>query len=159
VTDMSGMFRSADAFNQDIGGWDSSSVMDMRWMFYYASAFDQDIGGWDVTALTDAESMFENTKLSTPNYDALLIGWDTQTLQAHVNFSGGDSNYCVGEAARSNMIAADSWVITDGGKDCTEPEIEVIGSGVTITNGDITPSIADDTDFGSIILGGSSSKI
>jgi hypothetical protein len=34
------------------------------------------------------------------------------------------------------------------------PEIDVQGNGTSITNGDTTPSTADDTDFGSITLGG-----
>jgi hypothetical protein len=123
-------------------------------MFYHAGVIDQDIGDWDVTALLDANNMFFGVKLSTVNYDALLIGWDAQTLQNDVTFNGGNSTYCAGEAARTHMMTAYDWTIVDGGKDCTQPEIEVFGMGVPITDGDTTPSTSDGTDFGTMTLGG-----
>jgi hypothetical protein len=36
-----------------------------------------------------------------------------------VTFGGGNSNYCLGESARTTIISTYSWTITDGGKDCT----------------------------------------
>jgi len=33
-------------------------------------------------------NMFNGATLSTANYDALLIGWEAQTLQPNVNFHG-----------------------------------------------------------------------
>jgi LPXTG-site transpeptidase (sortase) family protein len=118
VTDMSSMFYQATGFNQDIGSWYTGNVTDMSSMFRGATAFDQDLGSWDVTSLTDATNMFNGVTLSTTNYDPLLMGWDSQTLQSGVVFDGGNSNYCLGEAARSNMISSDNWTITDGGKNC-----------------------------------------
>jgi len=118
VTNMYAMFYNAAAFNQNIGGWNTANVTNMYAMFTGAAAFDQDIGGWGVGAVTDANFMFLGATLSTANYDALLIGWNAQTLQNGVAFSGGASAYCLGENARANMGSSDSWIISDGGKNC-----------------------------------------
>ncbi|MFW5713574.1 MAG: BspA family leucine-rich repeat surface protein, partial [Brevefilum sp.] len=108
-----------NAFNQDISGWNTSSVTDMSDMFHNASAFDQNLGDWTVTALTAANGMFDGVALSTVNYDPLLIGWNAQALQTGVTFSGGNSIYCLGESARDNMEDIYGWEITDGGMNCS----------------------------------------
>ncbi|WP_170309806.1 BspA family leucine-rich repeat surface protein, partial [Seonamhaeicola maritimus] len=115
VNNMRYMFMLASAFNQDIGAWNVANVTDMEAMFAWAYAFDQDLGNWNVSNLTNATDMFLEATLSIPNYDSLLIGWDAQNLLSTVNFHGGFSKYCLGEAARANMIASDGWTIVDGG--------------------------------------------
>ena len=116
VTDLSRMFEDTSSFNQPIGGWDVSHVTDMTGMFWGATSFNQPIGGWNVTQVADMSIMFNNVTLSQPNYDALLTGWNGQALQTGVTFSGGNSKYCAGESARSHLISADGWTISDGGK-------------------------------------------
>ncbi len=118
VTNMRGMFEGASNFNGNISTWDTSSVSEIWNMFKNATSFDQDLGGWDVADVTNAYEMFNGVTLSTSNYDSLLIGWNSQLLQNSVYFDGGNSLYCAGTSARSNMISSDSWIITDGGGGC-----------------------------------------
>ncbi|MGB3344275.1 MAG: BspA family leucine-rich repeat surface protein, partial [Aequorivita sp.] len=117
VTDMRNMFEHAFVFNQDIGTWNVGNVTNMEWMFTDASAFNQNIGNWNVGNVTNMIFMFRGVTLSTANYDALLNGWNTQVLKNNVDFHGGNSQYCNGEAARANIISTFGWTITDGGLD------------------------------------------
>lgn len=140
VTHMNGMFAYAAAFDQPIGGWTTSSLRAANSMFISATAFDQNLGGWDVAELSFADDMFENAGLSTANYDALLIGWQAQSLQSYVTFVAGNSTYCDGEAARQAMINTDNWIITDGGKFCQADHF-------VITVKTDNPGASSDTQF------------
>ena len=148
VIDMSFMFFNASSFNQDIGTWNVGNVGDMTGMFANASRFNQDLGSWNVANVTDMFFMFNGITLTTENYDALLIGWNTLSLQNGVTFDGGNSKYCHGKLARENIINSYGWTIIDGGllnppvAICKNITIELDASG----NATIT---ADDVDDGS----------
>lgn len=118
VTSMAGMFNGASSFNQNIGGWTTTSLQNTSIMFQSATVFNQNLGSWNVTSLTNATNMFNNITLSTTNYDALLVGWESQSVQNNVTFSGGNSTYTsagAGGTARAALIADHTWTITDGG--------------------------------------------
>jgi surface protein len=124
VTFMGSMFWLATSFNKPIGSWNVSKVTSMQTMFLDASAFNQPIGSWNVSNVTNMTNMFLNSKLSTENYDATLIGWASKgvnggVLKSDVIFNGGSSNYCNGLAARNYLINTYKWVITDGGVNCS----------------------------------------
>ena len=53
------MFCLASAFNGNISGWDTSSVIDMDSMFYGASSFNQDLSGWCVELIPYKPSNFD----------------------------------------------------------------------------------------------------
>jgi surface protein len=76
VTDTRRMFNGAENFNQDISGWDVSSVTNMNRMFNVAKKFNQDIGGWDVSNVTDMAYMFSFG--NSFNYD--IGSWDTGSV-------------------------------------------------------------------------------
>ena len=76
ITDMTGMFENAAAFNQNIGNWDTSSVTVMAGVFLGAAAFNQDIGNWNTSSVTDMFNMFRGA--TSFNQD---IGvWDTSNV-------------------------------------------------------------------------------
>jgi len=158
VMNFSRMFRNAPS-NPNVTNWDTSSAANTSLMFNNATSFDQDLSGWDVTSLTNAVSMLNLTTLSTSNYDALLNSWNAQTLQNGVSFHAGNATYCTGEASRTNMIASDSWSITDGGLDCsganqTPTDIQIDGGNSdtqdenTATNTNIGTLTTTDSDGG-----------
>ncbi|WP_430967357.1 BspA family leucine-rich repeat surface protein [Spongiimicrobium sp. 2-473A-2-J] len=147
VSNMDGMFRNTGFFNQDIGLWNVSNVTSMRVMFQGATSFNQNLGSWDVSNVSNMTQMFSGIALNIENYDALLLGWNNLNLQPNVSFDGGNSQYCLGEAARQNMIDNDGWGITDGGAETEFPiitcpaDILVQSSsvfGVTVTLADPT---------------------
>ena len=122
VTDMDNMFScsySTCAFNGDISQWNTALVTNMSKMFTCfdsACAFNGNISQWDVAAVTDMARMFEGITLSTENYDALLQGWGSQSLQSGVIFDGGDSQYSSSaQSSRDALVNSYGWTVTDGG--------------------------------------------
>jgi hypothetical protein len=115
VTAMISMFARS-SFTGDLSRWDTSQLRNADSMFWQA-AFDGDVSAWDISSATEMRDMFLESALSTPNYDALLIGWARQTPQPDVLFDASAS-YSAGAAAtaRSKLINNDGWRITDGGQ-------------------------------------------
>ncbi|WP_422107519.1 BspA family leucine-rich repeat surface protein [Winogradskyella sp.] len=129
VTNMDSMFENALAFNQPLNTWNVSSVTNMNEMFSGATAFDQELGNWDLTSVTTMTFMFSGVTLSLSNYDATLIGWQTDSsgtpgdatddVPSGITFDGGSSTYCHSLGHRQDLIDNKGWMISDGGLECT----------------------------------------
>lgn len=144
VRDMSYMFGSG-LFNQDLSNWDVSNVTDMSFMFYATyfskditgwnvsnvanmesmlnqSNFDYDISNWNVSNVNNMKNMLDDCGLSDDNYNKILMGWSQLPfLQNGVELGAIDSQYCLAENARADLIANHDWIITDSGKACIDP--------------------------------------
>jgi surface protein len=109
------MFEAAASFNQDLSNWDTSSITGMADMFFGATSFDQNLGSWDIAQVGDMSDMFTNSGLSTENYDAMLHGWASQSVQSGVAFGVGATQYCTAGTSRTGLITNHNWTISDGG--------------------------------------------
>jgi len=117
VETMDGMFILASMANPDTSNWNTSLVTNMQNMFHTALLANPDTSHWDVSSTGSMNSMFYGVTLPTIDYEAMLIGFNNQTLQSNVGFHGGFSQYCsfIAQTARADMVANDAWNIIDGG--------------------------------------------
>jgi len=125
VTTMEQMFDGASSFNQDISSWNTSGVTTMEQMFKNATSFNQDLGSWNISQLgasifpLTAAQMFDNTNLSTTNYDNILIGWAAQapSIQSGVTLGAAGINRTSASAsAYTTLTTTYGWTINDAGQ-------------------------------------------
>jgi surface protein len=145
ATTFSSMFRNASSFDRDLSQWQTTSATDMTGMFYVATSFNYDVNDWDMSNVTDIDNMFRNANAfnkplnnwnigsvtlatsfmlsktfnnySSANYDSLLIGWASQTVQPNLSISFGTIKRTAASTAAKLILtsAPNNWTITDGG--------------------------------------------
>ena len=119
--DAAGMFQDCSSLTGTGGNimyWDMSSVTGMNFMLAGCTSLDPDLSNWNVSSIENAEGFMSGAGLSTMNYDRILSGWSSQSVQSGVNISFGDTRYSQesGEVFRDLLTSASTgWNISDGG--------------------------------------------
>lgn len=88
ATNIGGMFRSNNGFNQDLSGWDVSNCTKFNHVFAGSSSFNHDISNWDMGSAVTVHAMF-----SSNNFNGDITGWTFSSAIKDVSwiFAGNSS--------------------------------------------------------------------
>jgi hypothetical protein len=117
----SGMFRGGITGILDVSNWTLNSVSNISMGGMFRGIGSEKLIGlstWNIEKVTNFNDFLRETKISTSEYDDLLIAWDAQNPVDSLTPNFGTSNYTSGssaETARASLISTDLWTITDGG--------------------------------------------
>ena len=107
----------------DVSNWNTSSVNQALGVFQGCSGLTSIVGveDWAITGLNstnDLNAFLTVGKMTTAQYDNLLVKWQSQDPFNGMTPSFGASTYTGGSAAataRQDLIDIDGWSISDGG--------------------------------------------
>ncbi len=101
--------------------WDVSNISDFTRAFEGATVFDTNLGGWDINNANSISGIFNNSGLSSTNYDAILEGWaNNPNTPNDLQLGAAGVQYCAAEADRTFLDIDKNWGISDGGQGCND---------------------------------------
>ena len=124
VDNMASMFQNCSGLTSiDVSSFNTSSVANMSQMFTGCNGLTSIVGveDFDITGLNstgDLNNFLTVGKMTTAQYDNLLVKWEAQDPFNGMTPSFGASKYTGGGAAataRQDLIDIDGWSISDGG--------------------------------------------
>jgi len=122
VTTMSEMFRGTASFNGNISSWNIANVESLNAFLRSNEIFNQDLSSWNFVKVDDFTNfMFNNTDMTTANYNALLVQILATNSKTGKSFHGGDAiSTGDGDTAKATLTRAigdnggQGWTIVDG---------------------------------------------
>ena len=124
VTSLYQVFYSANAFNQEIGGWNVAQLTSFSYVFA-GSSFNRDIGLWNVASATALDHMFS----STPAFNQNIASWNVASVAnffsmfhsagATFNHNIGAWNLSSATDLRYMFSSGARWVASAVGSTCT----------------------------------------
>ena len=123
ITTMNSTFQNCANFTgQGLSTWNTHNVTSMNSMLNQCVKFNQNLSGWNISSLIDATNMLNDTSMSVQNYSLLLYQWAAQIplIQLGVSFGASNlkySNFAV--SARALLTGTYNWTITDAGIDAS----------------------------------------
>jgi len=116
-------FRNNDELiSIDTTGWVTTAMTTLNTMFESCAVLEEVIGmeDWDISGVSSFLNMLVTSQICTERYDAVLIGWEAQSVVPSLTVEFGGSKYTAGgaaEAARTALEASPNfWTINDGGE-------------------------------------------
>lgn len=76
TTNIGGLFYSASTFNQNINGWDISSVVNLTYLFMMCSAFNQPLDQWNTSSVTNMKGVFSQAVA----FNQDISSWNTANV-------------------------------------------------------------------------------
>ncbi len=111
------MFSDAINFKQDISVWSTTNLQNSTGMFANAISFNHALGTWNLTNLIEAEHMLDACGMSTPNYEATLLGWSSNVNTSNdLGLGALDLVYC-DDTGRNALINTFGWQIVGDSQD------------------------------------------
>jgi surface protein len=151
---MSNMFLSNTAFNQNIGSWDVSKVTNMANMFYTNTTFNNsgssDINNWRPISCSDFEAMFYSTSFNQPIGDWTLAT-DRDVNLARMFRSNGAFNQDITTWNTSRVTRMDNMF--DSATSFNQPIGNWDTSNVTLMDRMFSSATAFNQDIGSWNVG------
>ena len=119
VVSLSQTFYNCTSFNQPLP-WNTANVTSLNETFRLATGFNQNISSWNIANVVNMNGFMQsktNLNYSSANYDALLLGWSSQTVEPNLTPNFGTIKYTATGVPGRNILtgAPNNWVITDGG--------------------------------------------